>query len=248
MIYAAACVWVLTIVLLAWGVDRVWAGLATAKTLQVILFPGTLILQLGRIVALLITGAKVVQVKLPDAQGGTKTQGADWQPRLPIIGPMIVALLPMALLSFVIAIVGLQLGRSVLMRLPADQIAPAVPLSLTAFWDQLRGLVTLCQGTLDALRSAEAEPWKVALFIYLMACLTVRLAPLPGNVHGQLGAIVVLTAVAALTGTVMESMPMMIERVWPLLALAVGWLLLLLLGSLLVSAIVASARAIFKPE
>lgn len=248
MIYAATCVWLLIIVLLAWGVDRVWSGLAPSRTVQAVLFPGTLIVQLGRVVGLLITGAKVVQVKLPDGEGGQKGQGADWTPKLPFVGPLVVALLPMFLLGVVIAFVSLRLGQSVLMRLPADQISTAVPTTLAAFWDQLRALITLCQGTLDALRAAETETWKRLLFIYLMASLTVRLAPLPGNVRGHLGAIVILAIVAALAGTVVDWLPTLIQRAWPLLALAVGWLSLLLFVSLLVSAAVRSARMFLKAE
>lgn len=249
MIYAATCVWLLLIVLLAWGVDRVWSGLAKPRTLQTILFPGTVIVQLGRIVGLLITGAKVVQVKLPEGDGASpKGQGADWKPKLPFIGPLVVALLPMFLLGVVIAIVSLRLGHSILIRLPADQISTAVPTTLTAFWDQLRALITLCQGTLDAFRASESDTWKIALFVYLLASLTVRLAPLPGNVRGHLGAIVILAIAAALAGTVVDWLPGLIQRAWPLLALAVGWLLLLLIVSLLVSAVVRSAKVILKAD
>lgn len=242
MIYAAASIWLMFAVLLAWGVDRIWADLAKPKTLRVVLFPGTLIAQLGRIVGLLITGAKVVQVSVPEGAEGAKSKGADWEPKLPIIGPLIVAIFPMSLLAFMIYLVGVRLGYPVLANLPANEVSTAVPTSLAAFWDQVRALVTLCQGTLDALRNAELDAWKIVLFTYLMACLTVRLAPLPGNVHGHLGAIVVLGICMALAGTVLDGLPALLQRGWPLLALAVGWLLLMLLLSLLARAAIASAR------
>ncbi len=248
MIYAAASIWLMLAVLLAWGVDRLWADLAKPKTLRIILFPGTAIAQLGRIIGLLITGAKVVQVAAPDGEGGGKTKGADWEPKLPIIGPLIVALLPMAFLAIVIYIVGVKLGYPVLVNLPADEVSTAVPMTLSAFWDQVRALVTLCQGTLDAVRAADTEAWKISLFIYLMACLTIRLAPLPGNIRGHLGAIIAFGITTALIGTVLDGLPNLIQRAWPLLALAVGWLLLMLLLSLLVRAAVVSAKMFLQAE
>lgn len=248
MIYAAASIWLMLAVLLAWGVDRLWADLAKPRTLQILLFPGTVIAQLGRIVGLLITGAKVVQVAVPDGEGGGKSKGADWEPKLPVIGPLIVALLPMAFLGIVIYFVSVRLGYSVLVNLPTDEVSTVVPTTLGAFWDQVRSLVTLCQATLDAVRTADTDFWKIALFIYLMACLTVRLAPLPGNVRGHLGAIIAIGITAALIGTVLEGLPSLIQRAWPLLALAVGWLLLMLLLSLLVRAVVSLAKMFLQAE
>lgn len=246
MIYAAACIWILLVVFLAWGVDRLWKGIAQPRTLRVILWPGAFLAQVGRVLGLLITGAKVVKAG-PD-EGDTSANGADWAPKMPVIGPLVVALIPMTLLAIVLYLVGFRLGYPVLEKLPASVVSTAPPLTLAAFWEQLRSLITLSEGTLDAVRSAEVEPGKLILFMYLMVCFTVRLAPSPGNLRGHVGAILLLGITAGLVGTVIDGLPNLIQSLWPLLALALGWLLLLLMGTLIVRAAISSARVILKAE
>lgn len=246
MIYAAACFWVLLVVFLAWGVDKLWRGLAHPKTLRMLLWPGSFLAQIGRILALLITGAKVVKAS-PD-ESDSATGGADWAPKMPVIGPMVVAIIPMCLLAAVLYLVSQRLGYPVLEKLPATTVATVPPLTLPAFWDQLRSLITLSQGTLDAVRNADVQPWKLLLFMYLMVCFTVRMAPSPGNLRGHVSAIILIGIAAGLAGTVLEDLPKLIQGAWPILALALGWLLLLLIGTLIVRAVISSARVILKAE
>jgi hypothetical protein len=249
MIYAAACFWIAVAVLLAWGVNTLWLGMMKPKTVNAVLLPGTLMALLARIVALLITGATVNDTALmKDGDKGEATVDPGPKPRLPIIGPVLVALLPMALLAALIYALGMKLGAPVLAGVPADKIAPELPATLAALWAQLRDLITLSEATLNAVRTAAAEPWKVAAFAYLLVCLTVRMAPLPGNVRGHLGAIATAGVAGFLIGTIHPTMPESIVRAWPVLALTVGWLTLLLLASLAARGVVASAKVIFKPE
>jgi hypothetical protein len=244
MIYAAASFWLLVFVLLAWGVEHLWQSQAKAKTLDTVLFPGTLIAQVGRIIGLLITGATVAGGK----EGDEKRSGPDWQPNLPVIGPLLVALFPMAALGFVLYLVIVYLGPAIVAKLPDDQIPPALPLTLSAFWEQLRRLISLSESTLNAVRAADAESWKLLLFVYLMICLTIRMAPLPGNVRGHVGAVIILGITAALAGTVWPTLPQLILGAWPILALSIGWLILMLLISLIACGIIQSTRMILHNE
>ncbi len=243
MIYTTASIWLVVVVLLAWAVHHGWCGIAKPKTVNAVLLPGTLIAQLGRILGLLVTGATVNNTALmkDDDSGGPATD-ADPQPKLPIIGPVLVALLPMVALGTMIYIAIAKLGMPVVVKIPQDQIAAELPMSLAAFWTQLRDLVTLAEGTLNAVQAAETPHWRVILFSYLMICLTVRMAPLRGNFRGHLGAIATLGVIAWLVGTLSPQMPGIIERAWPLLSLTVGWLLLLLLITLVVRGVLTSIR------
>lgn len=250
MLYAAAAFWILFAMLIAWAVDRIWGSMADPKTLRALLFPGTAIVQIGQLLGFLITGANVAKSSASGGKNGAggKSGVFDWEPKMPIIGPIVVAFLPLVLLSLVICLVAVHLGTPVLTLLPAETVSADLPQTLSGFWEQVRGLVSLCEGTLEALRTAELEGWKRLLFAYLMACLTVRLAPLPGNLRGHLGAVAVAGTTAALAGTVAPPLPGLIQSAWPLLALAVGWLLILLLGSLLLRGMVSSARLILKSD
>ncbi|HKQ49396.1 MAG TPA: hypothetical protein VJZ71_15100 [Phycisphaerae bacterium] len=244
MIYAAASFWLLVFVLMAWGVDHLWRSQAKPKTLNAVLFPGTLVAQVGRIIGLLITGATVA----PGAPKGEDGDRPDWQPKLPVIGPVLVALIPMAAISSMLYLVMVYLGPAIISQLPADQIPPSMPLSLTAFWEQLRRLITLSENTLNAVRGADIAAWQVALFVYLMICLTIRMAPSPGNVRGHVGAVVILGVIAALAGSVWETMPQLILSAWPLLALSIGWVLLVLLATLLACGIIQTTRLVLRTE
>ncbi len=249
MIYAAASFWMLVFIMMAWGVEHLWRSQAQTKTLNAIFFPGTVVAQLGRIVGLLITGATVAPGAPGAGKGGDEGRPApDWQPKLPVLGPLLVALFPMAALSAVLYLVIRHLGPAIVSQLPVDQIPPALPLSLSAFWEQLRKLITLSEGTLNAVRTADGSSWQVLLFVYLMICLTIRMAPFPGNVRGHLGAVVLLGIAAALAGTIWPTLPQVILSAWPLLALSIGWLLLMLLVSLLACGVIQSARMILHSE
>ena len=100
MIYAAASVWVTVVMLLAWGVHHLWSTIVKPKVVNGVLLPGTLIAQLGHIVGLLITGGTVNNTALMrgDEKGSPGTDPSP-QPKIPVIGPVIVALLPMLALG-----------------------------------------------------------------------------------------------------------------------------------------------------
>jgi hypothetical protein len=247
MVYAAACVWLMVIVMLAWGINSLWLSMARARTLSVALLPGTAAAYLARTIALLFTGATFAEGP-KDGAGKPESTETCLQPKMPMAGPIIVALVPLFFLGILLYLLVLHLGTAVVSQLPADPISRKLPLDLAAFWEQLRALVTLCEKTLDAIRTTEVTRWQTALFAYLMICLTVRLAPLPGNLKGHILAIILLTIAAVLAGTLTPRLEEAIAGLWPLLCLTVGWLLLLLMASLMAKAAVSSARAVIKWE
>ncbi|MCH7591541.1 MAG: hypothetical protein IH989_02010, partial [Planctomycetes bacterium] len=75
MLYAALTFWLLTVVLIAWGVHRLWCGMARPRVVNAVLLPGTLVAQTGRVFGLLITGASVRTASLYDLDEGGSTEG-----------------------------------------------------------------------------------------------------------------------------------------------------------------------------
>lgn len=237
MLYATATFWLLLMVLLAYGVHRLWGGMVKPKTVNAILLPGTAVARLGHIVALLITGAT--------AGGGNGKDGAPAaKSKIPVIGPVFTALLPIAALAVVIFLAVSRLGAPVLAKLPPDKLGTELPASLTAFWDQLVALIRLAEGCINAVRDAELVNWQLALFVYLLVCLTVQMAPFPGNLRGYVGAVLAIGVLAWLAGSVATTLPDQIRAVWPMLALSLGCLILLLMVSLLVRAAVTATRTV----
>lgn len=247
MIYAAASVWLMVVVLLAWGVVHLWTTIIKPRTVDGILLPGTVIARLGQTVGLLITGATLAAS--PGGRGEDKDsspQEANPQPKIPVIGPVVVGLLPMLALGVMLYLVVIGLGAPVLDKLPPEQIPAQLPSTSAAFWNQLRSLITLAESTLGAVRTADGVKWRIAVFAYLMICLTARLAPLPGNARGHVGAVVTLGVAGWLASTVVAGVPEMILRVWPMLSLTIGWLLLMMMVSLVARGAISSIQMLTR--
>jgi len=240
MVFLSAFIWTTVSVLLAWGIQWIWVGMFKPKAINTVLFPGTVIASIGRTVALLITGAT-----WSEAPKGA-TNPASPQPKMPVMGPIIVAAVPLLLVGAVLSVLMFRLGTPFLVQVSKIQVPRDLSWSLAGFWEQLRSLVTLSERTLDALRQTTDDSWQTFLFIYLMISLTVRLAPFPGNVRGHLIAVAALAVAAALAGTLTPRLEQSLSAGWPLLSFTVGLLLLLMIISLLAKAFVTSARSVIK--
>jgi hypothetical protein len=249
MIYVTASLWLMIAVLAAWAVYHIWSGIAKPRLVNAVLLPGTLVAQLGHVLALLITGATVNKTALmEDNEDGAPVTEPNPRPKIPIIGPIIVGLLPLLAVGAALYLAVLRLGLPVMEKMPQNLISTELPGSVAAFWEQLRALISLAEGTLNAVRHADGVHWKIAIFVYLMLCLTVRMAPLPGNVRGHVGAIVTIGIVGCLAGTAVDNLADIIRQAWPILSLTVGWLLLLLMFTLVVRGALSSARMILRLE
>ena len=238
MVYASTCLWLVIVVLLADGVYRIWASMLRAKVVDGFLLPGTVVQQIGQVVGLLVTGAKAGP-PIPSKDGNGPPVIPAPQPNIPVVGPMIVALVPIIGLAICIYAVASQMGLGIVAKLPKELVERRTPDTLNALWDQLRGLITLAEATLNALRQAEGNGWTIFLFVYLLHSMSVRLAPLPGKVFNHVGAIAGFGAIAALMGSIIPGLPGAFERSWPVLTLTIGWLTLALLVSLCIKAIVS---------
>lgn len=249
MIFAVTSLWLMVILLLAWAVVHLWSGIVRPKVVNMALLPGTLVAQMGRIIGLLVTGAKINNTALmEDGEKGDPATDVHYEPKVPVFGPIVVGLLPMLAIGTVIYLVLGRFGRPVVASIPHDEIATELPLTLAAFWDQSRGLVTLAEETLNAVLRADMGTWKTLLFAYLMVCLTVRMAPFAGNVRGHVGAVVAACSILALINSLDSRTSQIVAQAWPLISLTVGWLLLLAIISLLARGAVSATRMIAKLE
>ena len=248
MLYAAATFWLLIIVLLAWGVHHLWSALVQPKVVNSVLLPGTLVAQLGHALGVLVTGGTVNKLALmADDDSGQPPSPDDARPRVPIVGPVVVALLPMVALGTAIYQSVKWVGGPIMRYMPAEQYVPAaVPQSMAATWAQLRNLISLAQYTLDAVRQVDLMDWRNALFVYLLICMSVRMAPLPGNLRGHLGAVVVTGLLAALLGNIAPGVSEWLIASWPVLTLTIATLVLLLMASLVIRGVIGLVKILAR--
>lgn len=247
MIYAAAVFWLFVIVLSASGVYVLWVGMVPSRVVNIVLLPGTLAAQLGHVLGLFVTGGTVEGTTLiSDDQSAEPKQTVSPKSRIPVAGPLIVGVLPLVMCSAGIFLSVRLLGGPTVGDLVSGEVARALPLGVAAFWDLLRHQIDLMEQMLIVASRAGQADWRAWLFMYLTICLTVRMAPLPGNLRGALGAIAALGVITFLTGLVFEPTHSFVERGWGMLSLTATTLLLLLLFSALIRGGVALAQVLIR--
>lgn len=243
MLFAAMTFWLLVIVLAAWAVHHLWSGLSKPRVVNTTLLPGTLVAQLGHVLGMLITGGTVNDTTLyKDDETAAPEQTKNPRPRVPVIGPVVVGLLPILACATAIYFVAEHLGGPLAAEMRRESVTTALPKSLAGGFELLRDLITQSERTLAAVLTGDFGDWHAWLFLYLLVCLTVRMAPFPGNLRGALGAIPLLGLLTALAANFAPGVSERIHQGWPTLSLAVGALLLLLLISLLVRGVVGLGK------
>jgi len=245
MLYAAFTFWLLVVVLVAWGVRKLWTGIVQPKVINSILLPGTLVGVLGHVLGLLVTGATVRDTTLyKDDDSGEPATTADPKPRIPVIGPIIIGLLPLVACGTGIFFNAKYLGGSVISGMGAEVVGPNLPTTLHDFWQLLRDQITLVESLVSAARSADFHDWKTLVFAYLLVCLAVRMAPFPGNFRGALGAIVLLGIGGGIASSVFAVADPRVQAGWAVVNLTVATLLFLLLLSLAIRGIIGLASVL----
>ena len=239
MIYAAMTFWLLVTVLTAWGVHRLWSGMVKPKVFNMALLPGTLVAQVGHILGLLVTGATVSNTTLiKDDESGEPETTRNPQPRIPVVGPIIIGMLPILACAVAIYFVARWLGSPILVNMDTTIVGAALPTNLAGGWELLRDQITLVESIVTAISLADLGNWRVWLFLYLLMCLAIRIAPFPGYLRGSLGAIIILgiaaAAIAAPSANPADPTDPRVQSIWAVLNLTVAALLLLLMVSLLV--------------
>ncbi len=215
-----------------------------AKVLNTLLLPGTLVAQIGHVLGLLVTGATISNTTLYKDASGEPEITRNPQPRIPVIGPVVIGLLPLVACATAIYYLAEWLGGWVLIRLPSTPVGPAIPTSLHGIFDLLRELLILVESLVNAIRGADLRDWRSWLFLYLLTCLTVRTAPFPGTLRGSLGAIVLLGVGGAMISSMFDVADPRVQNAWSALNLAIAVLLLLLFASLMVRGIVGLIRTL----
>lgn len=251
MLYAALTFWLLVIVFSAAGVHRLWSNLVKPRVVNSILLPGTLVAQLGHVLGLLITGNSVQNTKLmgDDEAGEPKADTPDQQ-RIPVVGPILIGLLPLLACGVCLYVAASYWGGSILngLDLAAGGVSDTLPRSLPGCWALMRDCITLTESVFAAVLQSNLLDWVTLLFLYLSVCLTVRMAPFEGNRRGAIGAILLAGVVIAIVGSLSKVAEQSIRSSWPILSFAVAALLFLLLASLLVSGLVGLIRILAGKE
>lgn len=246
MLYATLTFWLLVIVFSAWGVHTLWSGLIKPRVVNTILLPGTLVAQLGHVLGMLVTGNAVQNTALmgDDEEGEPQSETPETH-RVPVIGAVLVGLLPLLACAGCLYWAARLWGGTVVDPLNADAslaVPQALPTTLSAMWELLRHSVTTVESMLNAILNADLRDWRTLLFLYLAVCLTVRMTPFEGNRRGAVAAILLSGLVIGVLATMVNQVDDFVRSSWSVLSFAVGMLLFLLL----ISATVRGAVGLFR--
>jgi hypothetical protein len=243
-IIAVTC-WSLVVVLTALGVHRMWCGIVRPRIIDAVLLPGTLLARLGYVLGLLITGGAVRNVRLlSDEDGGDGDPGGDHQTRVPVVGPVIVALLPLAVVVFAIHLTLSALGGPLQSRMDALAIDPAPPRAVAGIWQVLRDQITLVESLVSAIGALDIMSWRSWVLMYLLICLVVRIAPGTGCLRGALGGIILMGVVTGVANLLLQRQLFSMDIAWRILGVTQATALLLLLIGLLVRGTISLVRIV----
>jgi len=232
-------------VLLAWGVRAIWRGVVSTRTLNIALLPGTLIAQLGMIVALLMTESGAGPVSFLGDDDGEKGEKAEAE-HIPFLQSVLMGLLPLLTVGAAVGLILLGPGAGLIEPVSAEHVSLSPPADLPAFWTQMRHLVTLTEETLNSLRVRDWGSWPTWVLTYLLVCLVMQLAPPARGSYGRFYAIALVGVGAAVLGTLVPGLPDVILAAWPRLVFVCGLLLLILTVSLFLRGGVAVVRDFLK--
>ncbi|MFW6133120.1 MAG: hypothetical protein ACOC8F_04430 [Planctomycetota bacterium] len=252
MIYAAFTVWFFLILFTGVGVWRMWTSLVRPAYVHWALLPGTIVSEMAYIFGCLITGGEIRRARIIDLPGRDKRSTGepttDATEGIKVVGPVVASLLS------ILACIGAVLGAHALLGEPvvgqfmggplstADELPKSLPTSWSQLWNHAHVQVTLLRRMFEALGDFAWRTWTGPLFVYLAACLSVRLSPVTRPMRPTLAAVVVIAGAIALTGAVSDRFGWLLrESAWPLLTYVWANLLVLLTVTLLARGVVALA-------
>ena len=210
-----------------------------------------------------ISGGEIRRAKLIDTSGAKSSAkagsdggsasgpGTEAAPRLKFIGPAVASLLAIVACGAAILAANSYLGQPVLATFkftlgmpPTAGLPQELPLSWQGFWDFLIDQVRLLQRTCETWTDLKWLDWRVPLFVYLAACLSIRLAPARREVRAMLAAAVLVAAGIGVAGLISDHLSDLMHELWPLVTYVWASLLFLLVLTLLIRGVVSLAAVL----
>ncbi|HUS90806.1 MAG TPA: hypothetical protein VM695_03110 [Phycisphaerae bacterium] len=251
MVYVEFILWMVLIVFCGIGVYRLWARMVKPAWLAWALLPATIVSEMAYIFGCLITGGEIRHARLLSlSQDGDAAGATEAAPRWKVLGPVVAALLAILACAGAIGLADWVLGEPVMKEFgfvraladPTDQ--PAALTSWDAFWLRMENQLKLLRRMCETFVRLDWLDWRVPLFVYLAACLSIRLAPVRRDIRATLAAVGIVAVAIVLIGTAGPGPREALEFLRPVLTYVWGVLLLLLAVTLAIWGVVGLGRAL----
>lgn len=231
MLYAAFAFWSIVAIFAARAVYSLLGQVMPPKVLNYALLPGTLVAQIGHHLALLVTGGTVNASRLANESTGEPEIQADGKSRIPVLGPVLVAVVPIFLCGLALVLAADFFSAKAMMG-EVSTLPKVLPQSLKAIWPWVRDVIDALDGSQSMWMRANWDPWRTWLFAYLTICLTIRMSPLSQDLRPALLGVAMFGVLAWLLGMFTPQPHEKLVRFWPNLSFLVSNLLLVLLAAL----------------
>jgi len=160
-------IWMAALLLLAFGIDRVYSLLLGGRMYRLFMIPGALVHHISQSIACILTGASISKVKFFDARESTVTHS---DPKVPGAGPILIALAPIAACGGMLFLVPLITGNE--LHIGANlPILTDFSLDAISTWAKL--FIDNCTSTLKYFGAAH---YTIPLIILLYLGLVLSLA------------------------------------------------------------------------
>ncbi len=236
MLYAAFVFWFVVAIFAARAVYGLLQRVVPAKVLNYALLPGTLVAQIGHHVALLITGGTISQSRLANESTGEPELQTDAKPRIPVLGPALVAVVPIFLCGLALVFAADWLRAGSMIREVRKVLPQSLPRDLPGLWDRMRLVVDSLDDAAAMWSNANWDLWVPWLLAYLTICLTVRMSPLSEDLRPAMLGVAMFGVLAWLIGMFTPQLERNLLAFWPHFSFLIANLLLVLLLALAVSA------------
>jgi len=167
--------WIVVLIGLSRLVDRLLFRTLPPGVYRFIVMPGVVVHELSHAIGCLLTGARIVEIRLFSRHGGYVKHT---RPRLPVLGPVIVSMAPLFGGVLFIYIIALLMDYSGI-----GYLDPARPVGALA--------------TLWSFLAANAARWHFWVFLYLLVSVAASLGPSNRDLRNALVGLVVLGLVLA---------------------------------------------------
>jgi hypothetical protein len=232
MLYAAFVFWSIVAIFAAKAVYGLLGHAMPPKVLNYALLPGTLVAQIGHHLALLVTGGTVNQSRLANESTGEPEIQADAKPRIPVLGPVLVAVVPIFLCGLAMVFAADFFSTKAMIQEARSTLPDELPRTLPAFWVQVRTVLGSLEHASAMWSQANWGLWRTWLFAYLTICLTIRMSPLSQDLRPALLGVAMFGVIAWLIGMFTPQPADHLLQFWPKLSFLVSNLLLILLIAL----------------
>jgi hypothetical protein len=265
VVYAAFSVYLLLILFMGLGIYRLWGWIASPRYLNWLLLPGTIVSEMAYIFGYLITGGEITRAKLmggggggkgkakkADAPSGGSSSGGGGSaeptttatPGVKYLSPVLASLACILACGAAIYYLNNQIGGSIVNHFNKVRLLDSLPTKMDEFWMHLSRQLDLLRHTTGNWDGVNWRDWHAPLFIYLVTCLSIRLAPVRRGLGATMGAVLLLVGVIIVAGALWKRFTDGVGTLWPLLTYVWVTLLFLLGLTLVVAGITALIRAL----